>query len=145
MTVSFDIIGKPQGKARARTGKGRTYTPEQTVLYENLVKMEYLRQCDGFRFKEDVPLRMEIDAIFEPPKSAPKKTRALMLHDEVLPLKKPDADNIAKIIADSLNGVAYKDDSQIASMIVNKYYGELASVDVRISNVIPCDMLGDEP
>lgn len=141
MTVSFDIIGKPQGKARARTGKGRTYTPEQTVLYENLVKMEYLRQCDGFRFKDDVPLRMEIDAIFEPPKSTPKKTRALMLHDEVLPLKKPDADNIAKIIADSLNGVAYKDDSQIASMVVNKYYGDKASASVRISNVVPWDEL----
>ncbi len=142
MTVSFDIIGKPQGKARARTGKGRTYTPEQTVLYENLVKMEYLRQCDGFRFKEDVPLRMEIDAIFEPLKNTPKKTRALMLSDRILPLKKPDVDNIAKVIADSLNGVAYKDDSQIASMLVNKYYGEQAAVNVRISNVIPYD---DEP
>lgn len=137
MNVSFEIIGKPQGKARARTVKGHTYTPEQTVLYENLVKMEYLRQCDGFRFKEDVPLRMEIDAIFEPPKGTPKKMRVLMLHDDILPLKKPDADNIAKVIADSLNGVAYKDDSQIASMIVNKYYGEQAAVSVRISNVEP--------
>ncbi len=137
MNVSFEIIGKPQGKARARTVKGHTYTPEQTVLYENLVKMEYLRQCDGFRFKEDVPLRMEIDAIFEPPKGTPKKMRVLMLHDDILPLKKPDADNIAKVIADSLNGVAYKDDSQIASMLVNKYYGEQAAVSVRISNVEP--------
>lgn len=141
MNVSFEIIGKPQGKARARTGKGFAYTPEQTVLYENLVKMEYLSQCDGFRFKDDVPLRMEIDAIFEPPKSTPKKTRVLMLSDRILPLKKPDVDNIAKVIADSLNGVAYKDDSQIASMVVNKYYGDKASASVRISNVVPWDEL----
>lgn len=42
-TVRFTVPGAPKGKARARTvhGKGGgtfSYTPEQTVLYENLIK-----------------------------------------------------------------------------------------------------------
>ena len=40
------------------------------------------------------------------------------------PRKKPDADNIAKIILDSLNGVAYKDDSQIVDIRIIKKYTE---------------------
>ncbi|HHL2031183.1 RusA family crossover junction endodeoxyribonuclease [Clostridium perfringens] len=40
------------------------------------------------------------------------------------PTKKPDADNIAKIILDSLNGIAYKDDSQIIELMVVKRHTE---------------------
>ncbi|XZN30187.1 RusA family crossover junction endodeoxyribonuclease [Clostridium perfringens] len=40
------------------------------------------------------------------------------------PTKKPDVDNIAKIILDSLNGVAYKDDSQIVDLRIIKSYTE---------------------
>lgn len=36
--------------------------------------------------------------------------------------KKPDADNIIKIIADALNGVAYNDDKQIVMCSCGKYY-----------------------
>ena len=38
-------------------------------------------------------------------------------------MKKPDADNIAKAILDSLNGLAYKDDNQIVDLSVKKEYG----------------------
>ena len=34
-----------------------------------------------------------------------------MFKGEMLPTKKPDVDNIIKIILDSLNGLAYKDDA----------------------------------
>lgn len=40
------------------------------------------------------------------------------------PTKKPDADNIAKIILDSLNGIAYKDDAYVADFRVIKEYTE---------------------
>lgn len=44
--VSFQVPGKPQGKARARTfyngrlKRSMTITPENTVLYENLIKRD---------------------------------------------------------------------------------------------------------
>ena len=47
-------------------------------------------------------------------------------------LKKPDSDNIAKAICDSLNGVAWKDDSQISDLIVHKYYDEEDMIIVEI-------------
>ncbi len=113
MEKRFTVPGEPVGKGRPRFSKTgnfvKTYTPEKTVSYENLVKIEYERQCGHEAFSKGVPLVMEIDAVFAIPKSAGKKRSREMREDIIRPTKKPDVDNIMKIIADSLNGVAYYD------------------------------------
>ncbi|WP_279284564.1 RusA family crossover junction endodeoxyribonuclease [Clostridium sporogenes] len=48
----------------------------------------------------------------------------------VRPTIKPDVDNIAKVILDSLNGLAYKDDKQIIFCSISKWYGENPKVEV---------------
>jgi Holliday junction resolvase RusA-like endonuclease len=50
----------------------------------------------------------------------------------VPPLKKPDADNILKIITDPLSGLLWRDDCQIIDAHVNKVYSDAAHVSVRI-------------
>ena len=52
---------------------------------------------------------MSIKAFFKPNKSISKKQYNLLIGKYYL--KKSDSDNLAPIICDSLNGVAYKDDS----------------------------------
>ncbi|MDM0834524.1 RusA family crossover junction endodeoxyribonuclease [Clostridium perfringens] len=48
------------------------------------------------------------------------------------PTKKPDSDNIGKIILDSLNGVDYKGDSQIIEFsFIKRYTEELERVELR--------------
>ena len=117
------INGKPQGKGRPRfTMQGHAYTPERTVLYENLIKTEYERQC-GHKFEDDAALAMKIQVVYSPPRSATKKMREEMLAGKRLPTKKPDVDNIAKVVCDALNGVAYRDDVQITELSVSKRYG----------------------
>jgi len=58
-----------------------------------------------------------------------------MLDNKVFPTIKPDTDNIAKSILDSLNGIAYKDDKQVVRLKVDKYYAEIPSVSVEIKEV----------
>ena len=58
-----------------------------------------------------------------------------MLENKVFPTTKPDTDNIAKSILDSLNGIAYKDDKQVVDLRVRKQYAEVPSVSVWISEV----------
>ena len=48
------------------------------------------------------------------------------------PTKKPDLDNIAKAILDSLNGIAYKDDSQIVSLLISKKYSDRPRVEITL-------------
>lgn len=136
MKKEFTILGKPIGKGRPRFSKQggivRTYTPENTAAYEELVKLEYERQCGSEPFPGGIPLFMKIKAYFPVPASASKKKRLEMLENAVRPTKKPDMDNIVKIIADSLNGIAYHDDSQIVDCEISKYYGDIPRVEVAV-------------
>lgn len=130
--MKFTVLGKPVAKARPRFGKYKNvYTPENTTNYEKLVKLSALEQCKGQLDKEYTGLvKMVIKAYFKPNKSISKKQYKLLIGQAYL--KKPDSDNIAKIICDSLNKVAYKDDSQIAFLKVEKYYDEQERVEVTI-------------
>lgn len=83
----------------------------------------------------DAPLEVHIIAYYEIPKSISKKKKQEMLEDKIRPTIKPDTDNIAKSILDSLNGIAYKDDKQVVSLIVEKWYSEESSVSVIIEEV----------
>jgi Holliday junction resolvase RusA-like endonuclease len=130
MRVIFGIPGVPYGKARHRTTKmGIAYTPKETVQYENLVRTIFVQQHGDWEITL-LPLRMVVTAIFPIPKSASKKMREAMIEGTVRPTKRPDWDNIGKIISDSLNEIAYKDDSQLVDVRVFKYYGEIPQVNV---------------
>lgn len=140
--VKFTILGEPQGKGRPRfvsrynpqTGKsfGRAHTPDKTVIYENLIKMEYMAQCNNYRFPDDAMLDMRIKAYYGIPKSRSKKVKEQMRQGILRPVKKPDIDNVIKVVADSLNQIAYKDDTQIVDCQCRKFYSEKPRVDVGI-------------
>lgn len=79
-TVRFTVPGAPKGKARARTVRGRggnsfSYTPEQTVLYENLIKCCYRQEASGMIFNDGQPLKVTIIAYYPIVKSTSKKKK----------------------------------------------------------------------
>lgn len=137
-SVTFHVPGKPQGKARAKTvrnkytGNTMSYTPEKDLLYENYIKERFLNVSNGMFFEREKPVTLRIVARFLPPKSISKKRTALMLEGKELPLKKPDMDNIVKVVADALNGVAYHDDTQIVFVIAKKAYSAMEGLDVTV-------------
>jgi len=69
------------------------------------------------------------------PKSDSKKKRAAKLAGEIRPTKKPDIDNCIKAIADSLNTIAYKDDTQIVKVVAEKRYSEKPRVEITIADI----------
>ena len=137
MNCCFEIEGKIKGKGRPRFAKYgsfvKAYTPTETASYENLIKLQFKISC-GDWYSES-PLKMKITAIHGIVKSATKKDRIKMLDGDLKPTKKPDADNIVKIICDALNGVAYKDDTQVVELEMKKVYGELEKVVVEIEEL----------
>jgi Holliday junction resolvase RusA-like endonuclease len=136
MFVQFTVSGEPKGKGRPKFttihGHAQAITPKDTVIYENLVKMMYSTQCGAAKFPDGAQLEMTIIAYFAIPKSASKKKREEMILGKIRPTKKPDMDNIVKIIADALNQIAYKDDSQIVDTLVRKYYSDNPRVEIII-------------
>ena len=57
-----------------------------------------------------------------------------MLACNISPTKKPDIDNIAKIILDALNKLAFNDDNQITKLNIEKIYSEEEKIYVKIEN-----------
>lgn len=126
--IRFYVPGKPQGKARARTfynkklGHMQSITPDKTVLYENNIIHSFLASAGENRGLLQGPLQMRIEAYFPIAKSTTKKLRREIEEFKVFPTKKPDADNIAKVVCDALNQVAYQDDTQIVKLTVTKHF-----------------------
>lgn len=127
--ISFTVPGEPRGKARpkvtrTKTGKSLTYTPDKTVAYEELVRQRYLQASGGQKFSSASPLIIFVRAFYGIPKSYTKRQRSKIIKGDLLPTKKPDFDNVFKILCDALNGIAYDDDAQIVRASFRKNYTE---------------------
>lgn len=138
--IKFTVPGEPFGKQRPRVVRrgsfSSTYTPKETVTYENYVKVMFQEVAKGRRFADSAMLDVRLVAYFGIPKSTSQKKRGLMLEGVIRPTKKPDSDNIAKAICDSLNGIAYHDDSAVVDMQIRKFYSETPRVVVKIQQVL---------
>jgi Holliday junction resolvase RusA-like endonuclease len=134
--VSFTVYGDPKGKARPKFAKignhMQSYQSTEQINTESYIKMAYLEAAAGAYLTG--ALAMKVTAYFQIPKSVSKKKRDEMLSGEIRPTVKPDADNILKSIADSLNKVAYDDDKQIVSCIFDKFYSDRARMEITIEN-----------
>ena len=131
--MKFIIPGKPLGKQRIRvTKRGISYTPKQTVDYQNYIKEMYI--YNGGKMLEGA-IGLYINAFLSIPKSISKVKRVKMLAGEIKATKNPDVDNIAKIYGDALNTIAFSDDRQIIRLIVNKYYSENPRVEIEIEEL----------
>ena len=132
-TVRFTIPGPPKGKARARTLKsGISYTPKDTVVYEKMVRECFRAEAGPDWIIHEGPVQLTIGARFPVPRATSKRKRELMLVGEISPTKKPDWDNIGKIVSDALNKVAYHDDSQIIYCELSKVYRDTPGVYVEL-------------
>lgn len=136
MRVTFEIPGEPKGKGRFRFMRGgHTYTPPSTTEYETWVKYLYKQAAKGATF-DKAPIRIAITAYYQIPASASNKKKAEMRYGFIRPTKRPDGDNILKIVADALNGgIAYHDDAQIVEATVKKFYADDPRVEVEIEEV----------
>lgn len=139
MIRTFIVSGKPQGKARPRfvvkNGLARVYTPKATADYEAAIAWAY-RQKYGDSFG-GAPVGMIITATMPIPQSAPHAEKSRMQTGWLRPTVKPDWDNIGKIVADALNGVAYDDDKQIVEASIQKFYGVEPKLTVVLYDLVP--------
>lgn len=135
MDIRFYIHGDPFGKQRPRHRKnGCTYTPSETVAYEKKVQAAFLEEaCKGdYTGPVTGPVRIGVKAYYKIAESASvKKKREL----EGTPcMKRPDNDNVLKIIQDGLEGSAYKNDCQVVRSGVVKVWSVSPGVLVHITD-----------
>ena len=137
VTFHLDIEPVPKGRPRFSKVGGfvRSYTPKKTSDYETQVKA--IAQSVMAREPLETPLAAFLYFRLPIPKSYPKKRIQACLEGLERPIKKPDLDNLAKSVLDGLNGVVYKDDSQLVSIHITKVYDHNPGVDIMIREELP--------
>lgn len=142
MFISFIIPVAPVAKGRARSYRRGNhighYTPKKTSDYESFVRDIAVEIMLGKRII-DVPVYMIATFYLPIPKSWSKKKRKMALDGDLMPTSKPDCSNYIKSIEDALNGVIYKDDSQIVDVYARKRYSERPRAEVSIHDYLRND------
>jgi len=115
ITLHIDGIPVPQGRPRARTFKigndcrVQMYDPPKSKEWK-----EYIRLKAEYSQMKKLEGAIKMDLVFWMPRAKSNKDK----HHT----KRPDVDNLAKAVKDALEGIAYKNDSQVVDLRVRKYY-----------------------
>lgn len=137
-TVSFAVPGAPRGKGRPRTaviaGRAQIYTDAKTRSEEGAIRSIAAGVMGGQTpFEGAVILRL---CAYRPiPSGFSQKRRASAERGEIVPISKPDADNYLKII-DALNGIVWRDDSQVVTAIVHKRFSDRPRLVIEVRSMV---------
>ena len=135
MKLILNIEPKPQSRPRfARRGNfTTTYEDKDMKSWRNQCQLLISNQYMGQPVLEGV-LKARVRFYIKPPQYISKiKRNQQALVDEIIPVgKKPDIDNYEKALYDSMSGIIFQDDGQIALHDVGKFYSLNPRIEVEI-------------
>ena len=132
--IEFIIYGEPIAKGRPRvTKKGITYTPDKTEVAEQSFQWQAIQHRPDKLLEG--PLSLRVVFYRSIPASMSKKKSGLANCGWIRPTTKPDLDNCLKLVKDAMNKIFYHDDSQICSVVAEKYYSGTPRIEVTIGKI----------
>lgn len=135
--VTFTIPGRPRTKNARKAfvvgGKARVVESKRTRKNESDVRVLAAQHAPDKPFSG--PVCLKVVFCFVPPKSTPKWKREAMLEARHQHVKRPDIENMVKLVNDALQGVFYHDDSQVMELEAAKEYGEVNQTVVTVREI----------
>lgn len=137
--IVLRVPGEPKGKDRPRfNGRtGRTYSTNATVLAELVIRAAW-QDAGEPRLGDDEALSLRVVATVVRPAShfrAGGELSAQGLRHPVPRNRKPDLDNLVKLVMDALNGRAYRDDVQVAEVYAVRRWGVRAETLIEVGEI----------
>jgi Holliday junction resolvase RusA-like endonuclease len=125
--IELHIAGRSTTKQRPRFDPRtkRAYTPPSNTIGENDVRAIW-REAGEPRIDDDVAIAIRMVVRVCRPGGHFRKDGGLSMEGIRHPIprnKKPDLDNAIKLVMDALNSRAYKDDVQVARILVEREWG----------------------
>jgi Holliday junction resolvase RusA-like endonuclease len=124
----FEIHGNPIPQQQTRFANGHSYDPSKKD------KEQIQWQIRHYAPKEPLQCPIQIDMTFYVP--IPQSTSGIkkrqMNNQVILPIKKPDIDNLAYLITNAMKAIFYKDDAQVIDMYLHKRYGNEPRTVVKV-------------
>ncbi len=121
--LSLEVPGPPRGKGRPRfTRNGRPYTPADTIDAEDRVRTAW--ELAGRPRLPDGAFTLHVDVHVKRPKDHRLRDGTLSAAGRraVFPTSRPDLDNVVKLIADALNGLAWHDDAHAVNITATRLW-----------------------
>lgn len=135
LCLEFTVPAAPRGWQRdTPLGYGHSIKTATEAAYQRDIA-RFARQAKeacGIAGLSRGAVRLAVVAYIAVPKSYGKAKRADCLAGRILPILKPDFDNIAKSVADALTGVLWVDDKQVVHGSCLKVWAEEPSLYVRV-------------
>ena len=131
MQIQFEISMEPVAKGRPRfTRKGFVYTPGKTRSAESEVR----RQAEFFKPLTPLAKQAYVRLLFIMPIPQSMMRTHGHLADKLIMhhTKKPDLDNLEKLVIDALNKMFWTDDSIIHTVEKSKRYGNNPRIQIFI-------------
>jgi len=131
--IEFFVPGKPEALIRHRTFRLKSGF---TVQVDPSAEAKFNFAVMAVKHKPDKPLREPLIVLMEfhfPRPKAHFTKKGLRDSAPYYHAVRPDADNLAKLICDSLKGIFWHDDSLISRLIIVKRYSENPGVYVKIT------------
>jgi Holliday junction resolvase RusA-like endonuclease len=134
MAITFEVPGDPVPQPRPRIttrgGHGHAYVPATHAIHAYRQAIALAAKAAGATPTDRAPITLIVDLVFARPKSHFRKSG---LRDDAPVLPRADCSNVLKGLEDSLNGVAWVDDSQVGRIVIEKSYGDAGRTTVRIT------------
>jgi Holliday junction resolvase RusA-like endonuclease len=129
-SISFVVHGNAVAFARAGAMGKRRFTPTPQRNYMAAIAM-HAANAMGDMPPVDGPVFLEMRIEYLVPPSWSKKKAAAATWKT----SAPDADNLAKIAKDAMSKIVYRDDAQVAWILVKKVYGPQARSTITITEL----------
>ena len=134
--VTVTLFGEPVAWARTRLGKGIHFTPTKQRNNAAVLRLAAQEAMAG-RLPFDCPVRVELMAEFAVPGSWSSRKRLKAISGQLMPGKRPDIDNLYKIVADAFNTVVFRDDCLVVEAVLLKVYSGQPKLVVKIEPALP--------
>ncbi len=129
--VRFSVPGEAVQKDRPRFFKRQIYTPLKTKAFQFQVGL-YAAQAMQGRQPWQCPMELCVKFYRSPADSWSRRRRQAAIEQAVVPVSKPDIDNLAKAVMDALNGIVYLDDAQVYRLDALQLYGHESKTVVQV-------------
>lgn len=122
--VEFEIKGRPVPWKRMRRNGKQYFADEGQAEAKDIIRLHYnaAERAKGLLGTPyEGPVALTVYAVFKLPETLRKGDTRRMGSPHII---KPDGDNLAKLVKDALNGLAYKDDCQVYETVIRKQWSD---------------------
>lgn len=140
----FEISGAPvpqkQTRFSCKGGFPRAYDPSK----KDLEMIRWQIRPTAPKTPLTGPIELHLYFFLPIPKSTSKARRMQMINRIILPIVKPDADNLSYIVTNAMKKLVYEDDNQICKQVIYKLYGEEPKTIIKVQTIQTAEKYGLE-